>query len=579
MQLDGATLYAYTKELNERFAHARIERISQVGRFGLCLILRKDREQHRFIISANPELPQIYAVKEPQAAKENPSPFVMLLRKHIGKGRIESISMPSLDRIIAFQIDSINDLMEHVRYRLIFEAMGKHSNLILVDESGDILDSIRRVPASISSVRIVLPDQKYQAPPAQKKIDPFSATLEDCLLAFQDNPSLPAIRLLPAVFSGLSPFFSRQICLSCGIAEDRSVKVEDREKLGLAVLSFFSRIQSGPYEPCVLIHAEDSSLYGFSPILPLDMPYRKTDSINDALALYFTKTMELRALNRSQAALLSSLKAKLAKLYKRLSIQTSALESAKDMEQLKNTGELILSNIYQIKRGQERVTVYDYLGQREVVLTLDPTLSPADNAQKYFKKYAKQKTVLLTAKEQIEEIQQDISYLNSVEQMVEQADSLQTLTEIRAELSSQNILQQPQKKGKQQASHPFRPLRFCSTDGITILAGRNNTQNDTLTLRAARSTDIWLHAQGMPGSHVIIQHALPLPPDTLHQAAQIAAYFSKGKHSQNVPVDYTQVKYVKKPSGAKPGLVHYTSQKTLFVTPDEKFVKSLIRED
>ena len=579
MQLDGATLYAYTKELNNKFVNSRIERISQLGRFDLCFVLRQHREHFRLVISTNPELPRLYYVEEAQSAKDNPSPFIMLLRKHLGKGRIESIRMDTLDRIIEFQIDSINELMEHVHYRLMVELMGKHSNLILVDDNGSILDSIRRVPSSLSSVRTVLPEQPYVAPPSQEKLNPFAVSVEDCILAFEENFGLPADRLLLHVFSGLSPFFARQICKSCGIIEDMRPDKSSYNALAQKTLDFFRQVHDGPYSPCVILDALEECLYGFAPILPIDMPYRQTDSLNDALALYFIRTTQQRALTSSRTALLTSLETKLAKLYKRLSIQTDALAAANDMETLKNTGELILSNLYQIQKGQDCVTVHDYLKDCEVTLRLDPVLSPADNAQKYFKKYAKQKTVLVTAKKQIDEIQQDIAYLTSVEQMVKQADSLETLSEIRAELSSQNILHQPQKKGVKQPQQQFRPLRFCSTDGVELLAGRNNTQNDILTLRYAKSTDTWLHAQGMPGSHVIIRHPLPIPPDTLNQAAQIAAYFSKGKHSANVPIDYTQVKYVKKPSGAKPGFVNYTSQKTLFITPDEKFVKSLIRED
>lgn len=576
MHMDGAALLAAANEINASLQNGRVERIAQPTRFDIVFTIRAERSNTRLLISADPEAARMHLCGSAEKGPEKPFPFLMVLRKYLLHGRLLEIRVPQMERACLLRFLITDELGDRREMHLIAEIMGKHSNLILVDEKGIIIDSIKRVTPSMSSLRTVLPGEHYHRPPGQPKHSLLDAEEAEIRQWITDAPPARMGKMLVDMCYGISPFTAEQICRRAGLDADSYAPFSNAQVQALAgtCVQITKALQTLPLQSVQLY--EDARIVGFAPFGVMGYASKPTETFNDAVCTYYQSRKQATQIQRAKAALQASLSARLQKLYKRLQIQDNALRKSEGWERYRQEGELILAYAYQLKRGMQTATLFDYTQDKEITLTLEPTLTPSENAAKRFKRYQKAKATLIAAQEQKEQIEPEIAYLESVCLAVEQAEAMEEIEQIRAELQGQRLLPATQTRGKRAPAPQAKPLAFISSEGIPMLAGRNNAQNDLVTTRLARSTDTWLHAQGMPGSHVVIQ-VHPVPQQTLLEAAHIAAYFSRGKHSNNVPIDYTLIKNVHKPSGAKPGFVTYTSQKTIFITPDEALVKRLIQ--
>ena len=576
--MDGVALYAMTQELMKTLDNGRIERISRSGKYEYTLVVRANNKNHRLLLSADPESARLHLTeKGAENREQTPPPFLMLLRKHLAKGRITSIAMDTLDRVVTLEVLSANELGDLCPYRLILEVMGKHSNLILVDEKGTVIDAAKRVYADMSRVRTVLPGDDYLPPPSQEKDSPLTLDFS-AYLAAHSQWGQRAAAALTAGCLGVSPHTARMLCQLAGLSPDASLPLSpgDAGALSAACTAFFSRLRESQLEPGILTHGEEW-LAVFPQPVP-DYGFLPYPTLSQAYDAYYTQCLAQKQLVSSKAALTASVSDHLDRLYKRLSIQNDVLLSSQNQEEEQHLGELILAYLHEIPRGADRWVVNDYLTGEDRALKLDPTQTPQENAQRYFKRSARKKAAAKAAQAQKGEIEPQVAYLQSVLLSIDTAGTSTELGEIREELREAGYLRQSPGSKKGEKQQQSQPVRFRSPDGIEILVGRNNRQNDLLTTRIARSTDIWLHVQGMPGSHVVVRHRAPLPSDTMVAALNIAAYYSRGRNSSNVPVDVTAIKNVRKPAGSKPGYVIFTQQKTYFITPDEKLVKSLLAD-
>lgn len=581
LQLDGISLYACASELQRSLQGGRIERIAQPSRQTVVLTIRAQGHNHRLLLSCEPESPRAHLIETAEKGPEKPFTFLMILRKHLVHARIVEINAPRCDRILQIVCDALDDLDSRVRLTLIAELMGKHSNLILVGPNGVILDCAKRIPPSVSSLRTVLPGDRYEAPPVQHKQDLLSASF-DSLEAALHHPEATALSdALVSGFYGISPYAARYLCRKAGYEADLHAPFPEDvcQSIASILLTLQKDLLTHSFTPC-LLYRGGQKVEGVFPFLPNDgSEYRSMESMQAAMLAYYEAKRLEKSILRQRTQLTSLLQTRLQKLYKRLQIQQDTLAKSDAFERVRMEGELILAYAYQIPPHQAKIELYDYTQDAMVTLSYDPALSAQENAQKRFKRYQKLRSASQAAEMQIREIEPEHQYLEGVLFSVQQAETLDQLLDIRHELQEEGLIPPSQEAGRRRQTAQSQPLHFVSTDGIDMYCGRNNAQNDFVTLKLSKSTDTWLHAQGMPGSHVLIKSS-NVPTETLKQAAQIAAFYSKGRRSENVPIDYTLIKYVRKPSGAKPGFVTYTSQKTLFITPEEALVKSLFaRED
>ncbi len=576
MQMDGAALFAAAKEANELLSGGRIERIAQPNRLDVVFTVRANGTNHRLLFSADPECARVHLGGTPEKGPEKPFNFLMMLRKHLLHGRIVSITAPRMDRAVHMKVLVTDDLGDRVELCFVAECMGKHSNLILIDPNGIILDSAKRIPPAVSSLRNVLPGERYHNPPSQQKEDLLQLSKERISdLLHKSGGS--AEKTIVSLFYGISPFTAQQLCQQAfGEPVQTPLSIEQADALSSVLYSLTQSLINGSFHASLQTD-EAGSPIAFAPFVIHGNNVRTMHSLCEAVVEYTESRLAKTRILHEKQSLQSAVNARLEKLYKRLQFQQEALSESASHETLREQAEFMLAYAHEIKRGIESIEVHDYIRDIPVVLKLDPTKSAAENANKLFKRYQKLKAQALAAQRQKDEILPEIAYWEGTLLSVEQSETMEELSEIRGELQDQQLIRKSQSSGKNTPPQS-KPLRFVSGDGVEILCGRNNAQNDLVTCRLSRSSDTWLHVQGMPGSHVLIK-ANPVPPNTLKQAGHIAAFFSRGRHSANVPVDYTLIKYVHKPSGSKPGFVTYTNQRTLFITPDADLVKSLIREE
>ncbi|MFA5528798.1 MAG: NFACT RNA binding domain-containing protein, partial [Peptostreptococcales bacterium] len=501
-----------------------------------------------------------------------------LLRKHLQGARISSIQQKDFERIVEIDVESFNELGYPSTKKLIVEIMGKHSNVIFVDPAtGLILDSIKRVPSEINRFRQVLPGKEYLYPPDQNKLSPLLLD-EELFMDRVQQTNASVIQFLYQSIQGFSPFIARQICELSGIDEDRLMHTLSDEMLSTIYFhlrTILDQIQSARYQPCLI--SNEGRIIDFH---ALSNPYLENyyemhfdKSMSRITELFYDHKDNTIRLQQKYADLYKHVKNILSKLGTKKQKLTDELLLAESSDQYKLYGELINANIYRIKAGAEKVTLENYFdNNRSVEIELNPTKSISQNAQTYFNLYSKAKRTGIEKTKQLTETEKEIMYLDSVLQSIEGASSPGEIEEIRQELSESGYVKKRQEKLKgnkgQKKKDISKPLSFTSKDGFTILVGKNNTQNDLLTMKTASRNDIWLHTKDIPGSHVIIvKDNKEIPDTTLLEAASLAALHSKAKDSANVPVDYTAVKNVKKPKGAKPGMVIYDSFHTVYVNP------------
>ena len=554
MPMDGLTIGAVCAELNPLLTGAKIDKINQPEEDELIFFCRKDGKTHKLLLCSNANFARIGITA---ATKQNPltaPAFCMLLRKHLLSSRLLSFSQKNNERIVNITFEGYNDFNEPEQKILILEIMGKHSNIILTDPAGKILDSIRHVNSLMSRVRQLQPGLPYTLPPSQGKLDPFSA-------------EIPAIDPSPRIICDTFTGFSRQ-------AGEELSFLSHQQGFRAAFSSYMEKFRKKDFAPVIQVDEDGTPLDFFAfpqaRILPAFQLPRAT--VSEAIDEYFSTRDTVQRLKERAHGLKSKLTGLLEKCEKKQAQQQEKLTECADMEKFRIWGELITANIYRIKRGARAVRVQNYYeDMKEIEIPLDPTVSPNINAQKYFKQYGKLKTASRLLSAQIEENEKDIDFISDQLENLEKCETDDDIAQIRNELTAAGYLK-PQ-KGKQKVPEN-KPLHFISSSGIDILVGKNNTQNDYLTLRFAGSDDLWLHAKNIHGSHVIVRSSAP-DEKTIEEAAKLAAYYSKGRFSAAVPVDATLRRYIKKPSGALAGKVIYTNQTTYYVTAEEREIKAL----
>lgn len=567
MSFDGTVTRAVVHELKQTILGGKVTKIYQPSEFELVWTIRSQGQNWKLLLSAHPAFPRFHLTEAQIENPPEPPMFCMLLRKHLEGAIIQAIEQVGMERIVQIDLRTRNELGDEVTRRMVIEIMGRHSNLIFLDpESGTILDAIRRVGPSVSQYRQVLPGLSYVTPPAQNKQDPFAVDKDRFIAGFDYNRGKMDKQLMER-FIGIGPLLAREIIHRAGIGS--------REKLWEAFAEVISMLRQHQYQPQI-VQTKEKAHFAVVPLTHLNGEAKTFSTISQCLDAFYWGKAERDRVRQQTQDLIRRLEQEIAKNKKKIEVLTAELAEAEQAEQWKIYGELITAYLYQIQRGASEVTVVNYYDpeQNEITIPLDPSLSPAENAQRYFKKYNKAKETKKWNQEQIRKAKEDISYLESVLVQLEHSNRTE-IEQIREELAEQGwIKAQPQTQRKRKKDIPS-PAVFTASDGTTILVGKNNKQNDYLTHKLADKHDTWLHTKDIPGSHVVIR-SKRVSEQTLYEAAILAAYFSKARESSQVPVDYTLIKYVKKPSGARPGFVIYENQKTLYVTPKEEIVQQLM---
>ncbi|MDR0890493.1 MAG: NFACT family protein [Oscillospiraceae bacterium] len=578
MPFDAIFLGAVLEELRPNLTHARVDKIQQPARDTLLVQLRAQEGNCKLLLCANVNRPRLHLT---QASFENPAQppmFCMLLRKHLSGARISALSQPPCERVVDFTFDCIDELGTPCQKHLILELMGRNSNLILTGADGRILDCLRRVDFEMSEKRQVLPGLFYHEPPTQGKRIPFGAQsgeLQALLCAVQTPTRLD--KWLIDTFAGLSPLLARELSFRfCG-ETDADICAMDRASLSQYLQGEFAALQTAT--PTLLLKDGQPSDFTFRDILQYGnfMQRQSVQSFSNLLDLFYTETDHADRMRQKSQTLRKAVTTLRERTVRKLALQEQELTATLDREQLRRCGDIVTANIYSIERGQTRLLATDFYDpdMKEIEIPLKPQLSPQQNAAKFYKDYAKAKHAEKILAAQIARGKEDAQYFDAVLDELSRAENERDLAEIRMELEAGGYVRKAGGK-KQPRQTLSAPMCFRSSDGYLLYVGRNNRQNDELTFKTARKDDLWLHVQKFHGSHCVIACAGQTPSDqTITEAAMLAAYYSQARQGQNVPVDCTPVRYLRKPNGAKPGMVVYERYKTLIVTPEAALTEAL----
>ena len=567
MPLDGLTLGLIARELNSALSGGRIDRIIQPERDELIFTVRNAGANHMLLLSASAGCARAHLTTVKKNSPLEPFNLCMLMRKHLIGGRILQIRQAEADRILEIEIEHLDELGDRSSKTIICEFMGKHSNLIFTGTDGRIIDSARRVSEAISSVREVLPGLRYERPPAHGKI-PYDAVNEDNLYAALSGKGGALHKLISMCISGMSAQTARELAWrACG-NEDAHIEECDLSAVCACIAEELLQMQ-GPVQPCVIFHEEGR------PIDAAAFPYRSRahlrseafPTISAAMDEFYRSRDRAERIAQKSAAIHRTLKNNIERCEKKLALQREALLGSERMEEYRISGELLMANLHLADKGRKSVVLPNYYDpeMKEIEIALDVKLSPAQNAQRYFKLYQKARNARTLAAEQIEATGAELAYLEGQMDNLGKCSGESELAELRDELEKFGYVKRITNRRQMKQLPPSQPMKFTAPSGRIILVGKNNLQNDKLTF-SADLNEIWLHAKDMPGSHVIIVGEDP-DDDTIVYAARLAAAYSSGAGSSKVPVDYTKRRYVKKPSGSRPGFVIYTNQKTLLAEP------------
>jgi predicted ribosome quality control (RQC) complex YloA/Tae2 family protein len=577
MALDGLVLHAIVHEL-QACVGGRINKIHQPTNNDVVLQIRAQGQNMKLLLSANPTYPRVHLTQQQFMNPVEAPMFCMLLRKHFEGGIIEAVEQVGMERMIRMQVRHRDELGDLSTKMVVVEIMGRHSNMILIDPATDaIIDGIHHVTPTISSYRIVMPGSKYVSPPEQDKLNPLDVDSSAFQTAFEEAYAAgePEQRIV-AAFSGLSPLIAKEIVyrgrMKAGIHNGEALL----PSLWQAFEEIMQAARQHQYDPVIVEQTESGKLFfAMTPLTHIDGPATSYSSAGACLEQFYGDKAERDTVKQRVADLLRFLQNEKNKNVKKLEKLQETVAESKDADTYRILGELLTASLHTIKKGDKELETVNYYDEEQAIIriTLDPMLTPSDNAQRYFKKYTKMKNSTAVVEEQIEQTHQEIAYLGSLLQQLSVA-SLQDIEEIRDELMEQGYIRDRNKKQRKKKQDKPALACYISSDGVPIYVGKNNTQNEYLTNRLAGSLDTWLHTKDIPGSHVVIRGDT-YTDETLLEAAQLAAYFSQAKHSSQVPVDYTLIKHVHKPNGAKPGFVIYVNQKTLFVTPDENKIRQM----
>lgn len=577
MAFDGITVAALVQELRDNLTGGRIAKIAQPEPDELLLTIKTPTGQRKLYISASASLPLIYLTDENKLSPMTAPNFCMLLRKHIGNGRITSISQPKLERIISLHIEHLNELGDLCEKKLIIEIMGKHSNIIFCDDKDMILDSIKHVSAQMSSVREVLPGRTYFIPDTMEKSDPLSVDVSSFMEILRLKP-VPLGKAIYTSFTGISPVIAEDICFLAGLDSQLPASELDEDTF-LHLFRQFSYymddIRGCHFHPCIYYDGTSPKDFG-AVTLSHFSNYTKQEftSISEVLNTYYATKNTLTRIRQKSADLRHVVQTALERNRKKYDLQKKQLRDTENREKYKVYGELIHTYGYNLAPNSRELTALNYYTNEEITIPLDPTLTPAENAQKYFNKYNKQKRTFEALTELIQETADDIHYLESISNALDIALTEADLIQIKEELMQTGYVRRKYTKKKEKITS--RPMHYISSDGYHMYVGKNNLQNEELTFSFANGNDWWFHAKGAPGSHVIVKTGGDeLPDRTFEEAGRLAAYYSKNRGSDKVEIDYVEKKHVKKPNGSKPGFVVYYTNYSLVIDSDISNLKTV----
>lgn len=599
MAFDGITIAAITKELSDTLLGGRIYKIAQPESDELLLTIKNNGNQYRLLLSADASLPLVYLTE-----KNKPSPltapgFCMLLRKHLQNARITAITQPGLERILCFHLEHLNELGDLCGKKLIVEVMGKHSNIIFCDAGDQIIDSIKHISAMVSSVREVLPGRPYFIPKTQNKYDPlrFSTrytqndsalflkspedsevlTYNDLCAHMRDKP-MPLYKALYSTYTGLSPIIAQELCFRAGIDADMPANVLEESGLTAvfgALTDMMEHIAGGCFSPVIVYHGREPLEYAAFPLtLYADMTSQPCASISGLLELYYAQKSTVTRIRQKSVDLRRIVQTALERNVKKYDLQMRQMKDTEKRDKYKIYGELLNTYGYNVAPGAKSLSAINYYTGEPVAIPLDDTLTPQENAKKYFDKYGKLKRTYEALSELTIQVKEEIEHLESVLTALDIAMQEEDLSQIREELIESGYIRR--KGGSKKIKITSKPFHYVSSDGFHIYVGKNNLQNDELTFKFATGGDWWFHAKQIPGSHVILKtEGAEVPDRAFEEAARLAAYYSKGRGQDKVEIDYIQKKHVKKPAGAKPGFVVYYTNYSMAIDTDITALKEL----
>ena len=567
MAFDGITIANIVKELNDTILNGRIAKIAQPENDELLLTIKPAKGQVRLVISASASLPLIYLSRDNKPSPMTAPNFCMLLRKHIANGRIVGISQPSLERIIRFEIEHLDELGDLCRKSLIVEIMGKHSNIIFCNEKGMIIDSIKHVSAQMSSVREVLPGREYFIPDTMKNENPLGIPEENFTQELLSKP-MPVGKAIYNSFTGISPVVAEEICYLAGI--DSSVPASEMSGDLLAHLYrqftyFMEQVTESKFSPAIYYDGKEFSsllLTHFS-----NYQVKSYDSISEVIRNYYSSRDLITRIRQKSSDLRRVVQTALERNRKKYDLQLKQLRDTESRDKYKVYGELIHTYGYNLEEGAKELEALNYYTNEMIKIPLDPQKTPQENAKKYFDRYNKQKRTFEALSELIKETKDEIDYLESVSKSLDIARSEDDLIQIKEELIESGFIRRKQSAKKVKITS--KPFHYISSDGFHMYVGKNNLQNEELTFHFANGGDWWFHAKKAPGSHVIVKtNGEELPDRTFEEAARLAAHYSKNSGAEKVEVDYVEKKQVKKPNGSKPGFVVYYTNYSMMIDSD-----------
>ena len=570
MAFDGITIANIVKELKENLLDGRINKIAQPEADELLLTIKTPNGQKRLYISASASLPLIYLTETNKPSPMTAPNFCMLLRKHINNGRITDISQPKLERIIRFEIEHLDELGDLCKKYLIVEIMGKHSNIIFCNDNGRIIDSIKHVSAQMSSVREVLPGRDYFIPDTMEKLNPLDVSFADFSEALVSKPTGLAKAIYTA-FTGVSPVVAEEICYVSGVDSSVSPKeLADDVMIHLykQFTLLFDDVASGDFDPQVYYAGNEPKEFSALPLSHFDnYSVKNYEGMSQLLENYYATKNTVTRIRQKSVDLRKIVQTALERNRKKYDLQFKQLRDTENRDKYRIYGELINTYGYGLEPNAKHLECLNYYTNENIMIPLDSTKTPQENAQKYFDKYNKQKRTFEALTALIQETQDEVLYLESVSNALDIALSEDDLTQIKEELIQAGYVRR--KFTKQKSKISSKPFHYVSSDGYHMYVGKNNIQNEELTFHFANGNDWWFHAKGCPGSHVIVKtNGDELPDKTFEEAGKLAAYYSKNRGNEKVEIDYIEKKHVKKPSGGKPGFVVYYTNYSLMIDSD-----------
>lgn len=584
MALDGLSLSILLTELNAKLTGGRIDKIFQPDKYTLILWVRQTNENLRLLISVNPKHPRMHLTETTLENPATPPAFCMFLRKHIEGGRIANVSQHSLDRIALLSIDFRNEDGTILTKHLTIELMGKHSNIILTQHN-IIMDAIKRIGTNLSRSRQILPRLEYTFPPGQMRLNLLTTPLSDFFSTLTTLETTLVTKALIQTGIGIGPITAKEILWRAGLPDDMTIQnLDNADILALseATDSIITHLKSGESTPTVMVSAENqlAGIASFK-LEHLNPKYTTYNFSTMSEAVEFTDSLSGKKQLPEQTILSKLVIEENNRLQRKKIILTQELCEATTADFFRECADILMANLYNMPKNQDKVTLENLYSNtpddNQVTIDLDIRLSPLENAQIYYTKYNKLKRAKELLEGQLSQCIEEIAYLESITVALEHASNTPDLADIREELINGGYLKKATKR--RMPIPTSSPLTAVTPDGLTILIGKNNRQNDIVTFKQAQPNDIWFHTKDIPGSHVILRSGTQNPSlQSIEAAAHLAAYYSKASQSSNVPVDYTQRRYVKKPSGAKPGFVIYGHQNTIYVTPNETIIKSLLKK-